>query len=139
MNFDYKANINSNREAIVNFAFNHFQATFISVMNGKDTYLKRDQFGYAHLRFTQVCKFDKNLNADLLDKKQYRDYYIYYTTSTTTDKTSCIEQKIKEDLSDRCFNVADEVLFAPTGRKHTLFFIITCTIFDRLPTDTMVD
>lgn len=124
MKFDYKSNINSNREAIVNFAFNHFQATFISVMNGKDTYHKRDQFGYAHLRFTQICRFDKAMNAVKLDPTKYKDYYIYYTTSTTTDKTSCMDQKVKEDLSDRCFNVADDVLFAPEGRKYSLCFLI---------------
>lgn len=121
MLLDTKNLINSQKVEIAQFAYKKFGATFISILNNKNKYLDRNNYAYSHMRFTKV--FDK-VDGKLVyrDKKDYQDFYFYVTGSTTTDYESEIAQKLTENLSDRCFNVRKEVLFAHSNGKT--FFLI---------------
>lgn len=114
--------INSQKREIRAFAFNQFKANFISVMNGKNMYLERNNFNYAHLRFTKSLDIHSNGNFSKLD--EYEDTYVYFTTSTTTDKKSNLKQKIEENLSDRCFNVRVELLRKAPLMKCNYIFLV---------------
>lgn len=115
--------INANKAAIAELAFKRFNATFISVLNGRDTYLQRSSFNYAHLRFTTILE-KRGDSYEHLEKKDYKDNYIYYTTSTTTDTENKLDQKLKEELSDRCFNVKEELLQQSPARKCKFWFLV---------------
>lgn len=115
--------INSQKREIFSLAFNQFNANFVSVMNGKNKYLTRSNYNFAHLRFTQTIQVSGNTYKQL-SPEDYKDVYVYFTKSTTTDKRSKIEQKIKENLSDRCFNVRSELLAKNPSMKCDYYFIV---------------
>lgn len=114
--------INSQKREIRAFAFNQFKANFISVMNGKNMFLERSNFNYAHLRFTKSLDIHSNNSASRVEK--YEDTYVYFTTSTTTDKKSKLKQKIEENLSDRCFNIRVELLRKDPLMKCNYIFLV---------------
>lgn len=115
--------INSQKREIFSLAFNQFKANFVSVMNGKNKYLTRSNYNFAHLRFTQTIQVSGNIYKKL-DPRDYKDTYVYFTKSTTTDKRTKLEQKIKENLSDRCFNVRSELLAKNPSMKCDYYFVV---------------
>lgn len=105
--------INSQKREIASFAKDAFGADYIWVLTGSNTYLKRSNFNHAHLRFSKK-----------LSSNEYKDVYVYYTTSTTTNKTDKLDKKIKENLSDRCFNVRAELLDHNPLRACDYIFLV---------------
>lgn len=105
--------INSQKREIASFAKDVFGADYIWVLTGSNTYLKRSNFNHAHLRFSKK-----------LSNNEYGDIYVYYTTSTTTNKTAKLDQKVKENLSDRCFNVRAELLQHNPLRACNYIFLV---------------
>lgn len=115
--------INSQKREIFSLAFNQFNANFVSVMNGKNKYLTRSNYNFAHLRFTQTIQVSGDTYKKL-DVKDYKDTYVYFTKSTTTDKKTKLNQKIEENLSDRCFNIRSELVMKNPNVKCDYYFIV---------------
>lgn len=113
MLFQTQKAINSQKREIATFAKDVFGADYIWVMTGSNTYLKRSSFNHAHLRFSKK-----------LSSNEYKDVYVYYTTSTTTDKEAKLKEKIEKNLSDRCFNVRAELLDHNPLRACDYIFLV---------------
>lgn len=129
MSYDFKSKINENKKQILALAVNHFQATFVNPLNGKRDELTRNLNGYAHLRFTQIAYITNKTITPFRHCKDYKYNYIYYTTSTTCDRTTKREDKIKRNLADLCFNVRKEVLDNDFGVKDDNYYFLVDTGF----------
>lgn len=112
------SNLNKNSKEITNYLIKYVNGNpknkkigdkdwsqYVSIMTGKNSYLNRADYSFAHLRFG--------------------DTYLYYTTSIFQDVKSELKQKIEEDLLDWCFNIRAEVLNGSSCSKDWYFLVDT--------------
>lgn len=103
----FKTKIEANKNSIINYLTAKYDAVYISAMNGKNKYLKRELHNNAHIQIWNG-KEAKYCNGEA--DTTVSNTYFFLTFATTSCK--CNAKDMQERCTDLCFSVRKDVVDA---------------------------